>query len=180
LNEDQNKKDNIKSFQKELRKRETTFNRIIEWKKLADIEPDKIKRFILRWISFNGLYFASYSMDSNEDEAERAKEFEIIENFCDKFILTNKILASKIYSDKIKKDFNENIKDKSRHMGDYLKNLNCDKSVEEKAKNLIMIAYKIRCRLFHGKKNPLLEVNQTIIEAADKIIATILNEMIKE
>lgn len=44
----------VSSF-KELKKRKA-YTRIVKWKKITDNEPDKIKRFIFRWISFNGLY----------------------------------------------------------------------------------------------------------------------------
>ena len=40
---------------------------------------------------------------------------------------------------------------------------------------MILIAYKIRCRLFHGEKNPLLEVNREVVEAADQAITPIMN-----
>ncbi len=46
---------NMVSSFKELKKRKA-YTRIVKWKKITDNEPDKIKRFIFRWISFNGLY----------------------------------------------------------------------------------------------------------------------------
>lgn len=65
-------------------------------------------------------------------------------------------------------------------MGTYLRNLeNCQKT-EEKAKFMVMIAYKIRCRLFHGEKNPLLEVNQEVINMADRIILPLLNYILNK
>ena len=65
-------------------------------------------------------------------------------------------------------------------MGEYLNNLKHMKTKEEQVKNMVMIAYKIRCRLFHGEKNPKLEVNQLVIKTADQVIETILNHFIKE
>lgn len=168
------------SFQKELRKRKDTYNRIIEWKELADKKIDEIRRFIFRWISFNGLYSASYEMDNHEKKAERAPEWKKVGAFCDKFILKDKVLSSQIYSDDKKKIFEENINEKSNYMGEYLNNLKYMKTKEEQAKYMVMIAYKIRCRLFHGEKNPNLEVNQLVIKTADQVIETILNHFIKE
>lgn len=171
---------NMVSFQKELRKRKGTYDRIIEWKELADKNINEIKSFIFRWISFNGLYSASYEMDNHEKEAERVPEWKIVMTFCDKFILKDKVLVSQIYSDDKKKIFEENIKEKSNFMGEYLNNLKHMKTKEEQVKNMVMIAYKIRCRLFHGEKNPKLEVNQLVIKTADQVIETILNHFIKE
>ena len=171
---------NLYSFQKELRKRNSTYGRIVEWKKIAEGELNEIKKFIYRWISFNGLYIASYAMDHSQEEAERETEINLIKSFCNKFILTNQILASKIYSKDLKEIFENNIKDKSRSMGVYLKHLKCKESIEEKAMNMILIAYKIRCRLFHGEKNPLLKVNHKVIKAANQVIAPILNHIIEE
>ena len=39
---------------------------------------------------------------------------------------------------------------------------------------MVLITYIIRCRLFHGKKNPLLEVNQDVAKTADQIIRPII------
>lgn len=168
------------SFQKELRKRKGTYDRIIEWKELADKYKYEIRGFIFRWISFNGLYSASYEMDNYEKKSERVPEWKIVKIFCDKFILNDKVLVSKIYSDDKKKIFEENIKEKSNFMGEYLNNLKSMKTKEEQVKYMVMIAYKIRCRLFHGEKNPNLEVNQLVIKTADQVIETILNHFIKE
>ena len=50
------------SFQKELKKREGPYERIVEWKTLANKNLDIIlsmkiqMKFIFRWIAFNGLY----------------------------------------------------------------------------------------------------------------------------
>ena len=62
----------------------------------------------------------------------------------------------------------------------YLNNLKHMKTKEEQVKYMVMIAYKIRCRLFHGEKNPNLVVNQLVIKTADQVIETILNHFIKE
>ncbi len=166
------------SFLKEFKKRQSTFNRILEWKILAEEEPDDIKKFIYRWISFNGLYMAVFAMFHGQDGQEKVEnelEWKVIEFFCDKFILTDEILALKIYSEEIKEGFQKLIKVKSRYMGTYTQNLENCQTIEEKAKYMVMIAYKIRCRLFHGEKNPLLEVNQKLIKMADQIILPLLN-----
>lgn len=178
MKDNRNKEVNLDLFQKELRKRNNTYERIVEWKKIAEKETNEIKKFIFRWISFNGLYTASYAMDHSQEEAEREYEIRLIESFCHKFILTNKNLASNIYSKELKEVLENNIKEKSRSMGIYLKHLKCKESIEVKAMNMILIAYKIRCRLFHGEKNPLLEVNQAVIKAANQVITPILNHII--
>lgn len=180
MKNNRNQEFNIDLFQKELRKRNKTYERIVEWKKIAERETNEIKKFIFRWISFNGLYTASYAMDHSQEEAEREYEIRLIESFCSKFILTNKSLASNIYSEDLKEVFENNIKEKSRSMAIYLKHLKSKESLEVKAMNMILIAYKIRCRLFHGEKNPLLEVNQAVIKATNQVIAPILNHIIKE
>ncbi len=170
-------------FLKEFKKRESTFNRILEWKKLAEEESDDIKKFIYRWISFNALYMAVYAMFHGQDGQEKVEnepEWKVIEFFYDKFILTDETLALKIYSEEIKEGLQKLIKVKSRYMGIYLQNLeNCQK-IEEKAKFMVMIAYKIRYRLFHGEKNPLLEVNQEVIKMADNIILSLLNYILNK
>ncbi|MHA1249431.1 MAG: hypothetical protein ACTSRP_05515 [Candidatus Helarchaeota archaeon] len=167
-------------FQKELQKRNNTYERILKWKKLAEEEKDDIiKRFIFRWISFNGLYKVSYVMDHDQEKADNEREIKLIESFCDKFIVTDKNLASKIFSENLKKIFEEKITIKSRNMGTYLTHIKCREIVEIKAKNMVFISYKIRCRLFHGEKNPNLNVNLEVIKAADQIIETILNYIIR-
>lgn len=70
---------------KELKKRESTFERIFEWKIRADNEEvdNTIIRFIFRWISFNGLYSALYAIDQfNQNKADNAGDMKKIENFC--------------------------------------------------------------------------------------------------
>ncbi|KKN06911.1 hypothetical protein LCGC14_1072430 [marine sediment metagenome] len=172
------------SFQKELKKREGPYERIVEWKTLANKNLDIIlsmkiqMKFIFRWIAFNGLYSVSYEMDNGEKKAEKAQEWKKVEAFCDKFILTDKNLSSQIYSAEAKKIFFDNIKEKSNYMGKYLYDLKSARTKEEQAKYLVMIAYKIRCRLFHGEKNPSLDANQLVVETATKIINPILNYVI--
>lgn len=61
------------------------------------------------------------------------------------------------------------IKKDTKGIGDLLKNLESKKKIIEKAWNMIKIAYKIRCRLFHDEKNPLLDVNEKVSNAADQV-----------
>ncbi len=163
---------------KELRKRKA-YIRIVKWNKYADIEPDKIKRFIFRWISFNGLYSVLYSMENGQEKTENAGDFEKLEYFFNNFILTNEIPAAEIYSDTIKNVFKKEIKIDTRGIGDLIKNLDYEENIGVKTRNLIKIAYKVRCRLFHGEKTPLLDVNEEVSNAADKVISLILNYFIK-
>jgi len=164
---------------KELRKRKA-YTRIVKWNKYADIEPDKIKKFIFRWIAFNGLYSILYSMEYGQVNTENARDNEKLEYFFNNFILTNKIPAAEIYSDAIKNIFKKEIKRDTRGIGDLLKNLECKEEIEEKARNLIKIVYKVRCRLFHGEKTPLLDVNEKVSNAADHVITSILNYTINK
>ncbi len=166
---------NMELFLHELGKRDGTLKRIADWNQLADIEGDKIKCFIFRWIAFNGLYSASYAMDYGQDNADTEYEYRLIEEFNKKFILYDQALSPKIYSGAIEKVFKINIKDKSNYMGTYLSNLEKEKNVNKKVCAMVMIAYKIRCRLFHGEKDPDLEVNVGVCDASDKVIAPILN-----
>ncbi len=170
----------MESYLIEFKKRETTISRIKQWNERANHEKnDKIDKFIYRWISFNGLYSGLYaSIHFSQDKAEKASDWVKINDFCEKFILTNKKLATQIYSDGLKKVFNDSIQERTGFIGDFLENLNKDIDLEEKAMNMILIAYKLRCRLFHGEKNPLLEVDQKVIDAADQVILPIMNFMI--
>ena len=86
-------------------------------------------------------------------------------------------MASKITKSDAISIFKENIKDTSRYMGDWLSKID-NKSIpnDERAKAAIMVAYKIRCRLFHGQKNPDIEVNEIVCEAADLVVSKILEE----
>jgi len=162
---------------KELRKRKA-YTRIVKWNKNADNEPDKIKRFIFRWISFNGLYSVLYSMKHGQKMTENAGDNGKLEYFFNNFILTNEILAKEIYSDTNKNIFKE-IKKDTRGVGDLLENLDSQEKIELKARNMIRIAYKIRCRIFHGEKTPLLDINKKMSNAADQVIKPILNYFIK-
>lgn len=166
----------MESYLTEFKKRENTINRIKQWNERANHEKnDKIDKFIYRWISFNGLYSALYaSIHFSQDKAEKASDWVKINDFCKKFILTNKDLAAQIYSDALKKVFNDSIQERKGDIGHFLEKLKKDTALEEKAMNMILIAYKLRCRLFHGEKNPLLEVDQNVIEAADQVILPIM------
>ncbi len=171
------KNSEYESFLKEFKKRQSTFNRILEWQKLAEEEPDEIKKFIFRWISFNGLYMAVYAMYQGPDGQEKVEnepEWKVIKFFCDKFILTDERLALRIYSEEKKDDLIKLIKLRSKYMGSYLQNLENYQKIEEKAKFMVLISYKIRCRLFHGEKNPLLEMNREVVKIADGIILPLL------
>lgn len=163
---------------KELRKRKA-YTRIVKWNELADIEPDKIKKFIFRWISFNGLYSALYSMEHGQENTEAANDNDKIKYFLDNFIMTNKIPATEIYSDTIKKTFKREINKDTRGIMNLLRRLDYKTNIEEKAGDMIKITYKIRCRLFHGEKNPLLDVNEKVCNVADQVIKPILNHIIK-
>ena len=156
----------------ELKKIKDTTKRISEWNKLANSEKeDKIKRFVFRWISFNGLYNAAYAVKHGQNRADSTSQETLIKWFCENVI--DKELATKIYSDDIKQVFLNQIKDKSRGTGKYLEGLKNENPCE-RVKNLVLIAYKIRCRLFHGGKTPSLEVNVEVCDVADKVIAPIL------
>lgn len=166
----------MESYLTEFKKRENTINRIKQWNERANHEKkDKIDKFIYRWISFNGLYSALYaSIHFSQEKAEKASDRVKINDFCKRFILTNKNLAAQIYSDALKKVFNDSIQERKGDIGDFLENLKKDTTLEVKAMNMILIAYKLRCRLFHGEKNPLLEVDQNVIDAADQVILPIM------
>ena len=163
---------------KELRKRKA-YTRIIKWSQYADSEPDKIKKFIFRWISFNGLYSVLYSMKFGQEKTEKANDYEKLEYFFNNFILTNTIPAVEIYSDTIKNIFKKEIKKDTRGMRNLLKKLDYEGDIEIKARSIIQITYKVRCRLFHGEKSPLLDVNEEVCNAADQVITPILNYFIK-
>ena len=163
---------------KELRKRKA-YTRIVKWNNNADNEPDEIKRFIFRWISFNGLYSVLYSMQFGQNMTENAHENDKMEYFFNNFILPNVIPAVEIYSDSLKNIFKKEIKIDNRGIGVLLKNLDCEEKIEVKARIMIKIAYKVRCRLFHGEKTPLLDVNEKVSNAADQVITPILNYFIK-
>ena len=166
-----------------------TYKRIKEWKDEANEAKKKknvIRAFIFRWISFNGLYSAFYAMEHfSQQKADRAPDKKKIDYFCNRFILTDKNFASKIYSEERKKVFEENIKKrysqgKILDIGKYLNNLENKERIEEKAKNMILIAYKLRCRLFHGEKDPNLDINKEVIEVADEVIELLLNHIFKK
>lgn len=166
----------MESYLTEFKKRENTINRIKQWNERANHEKnDKIDKFIYRWISLNGLYSALYaSIHFSQEKAEKASDRVKINDFCKRFILTNKNLAAQIYSDALKKVFNDSIQERKGDIGDFLENLKKDTALEVKAMNMILIAYKLRCRLFHGEKNPLLDVDQNVIDAADQVILPIM------
>ena len=159
---------------KELKKRKS-YTRIVKWKELADNQPDEINKFIFRWISFNGLYSALYSMEYGQKKTENAPDNDKMDYFFNNFILTNKIPAAEVYSDTAINVFKEEIKKDTRGIGVLLKNLESKENIEEKERDMIKIAYKIRCRLFHGEKTPLLDVNEKVSNAADQVITPILN-----
>lgn len=165
----------MESYLHEFMKRKTTFNRIKEWNRRADSTEDEVDRFIYRWISFNGLYSALYALTHySQDKAEANSDLTKINDFCEKFILPNKDLETKIYSDALRKVFDVHIRERAGKIGSYLRNLDHN-DIEEKTKYMILIAYKIRCRLFHGEKNPLLEVDREVVKAADQVIAPIMD-----
>ncbi len=151
----------------------STFNRIHEWNQWSEDEKDDVfKRFIFRWISFNGLYNAYHENKGLEGDHEGS----IIEKFCNDFVSGE--LASEIIKSAAVSNFEKNIKDESRGMGKYLNKLKNKSLPEDKrAKAAVMVAYKIRCRLFHGEKNPALDVNEDnkeVCEAADLVISKVL------
>lgn len=109
-----------------------------------------------------------------EEKAVRVREIDVVKEFCREFIETDNILASKIYSKERAEVFKESIKERSGLMGECLDNLESKESIELKAKCIVIIAYIIRCRLSHGKKSPLLEVNKEVASVADQVIQSIL------
>lgn len=165
---------NKESTLKELKKRTSTFKRIYEWNMRADKEEDDnpITKFIFRWISFNGLYSALYAIDQfKQNKADRIGDMKKIDSFCAKYIKTDKTIASKIFSVKKTRVF----KKETSGLEKYLTGLDENIDIEEKAISLVLIAYKIRCRLFHGEKNPNLEVNNKVVNIADQVITPIIN-----
>lgn len=151
----------------------STFNRIREWNKWSGDESDVFKRFIFRWISFNGLYNAHHERKGG---GKRDHEWKIIVDFCNDFV--NGRLASGITKSDAIRVFKEKIKD-TTDMGDWLYKIdNQSMSEDERAKAAVMVAYKIRCRLFHGQKNPGMDVNKTVCKAADLIVSKILGEFL--
>ena len=160
---------------------EPTYNRICEWKKLSEKETDVFKKFIFHWISFNGLYNAYQDHECQQGRykqgSEKEQEWKIIENFCNDFVRYE--LASEITKSDAVRNFKGNIKDESRHMGEWLDKLkDSSLSEDELAKAAVMVAYKIRCRLFHGEKNPDLDVNRKVCEAADLVISKVLETVL--
>lgn len=167
-----------KSILHEFKKRKSTISRIIEWKNRAEEEKDTVIKFIFRWISFNGLYSSLYDVIHMEEQAVRVREIDVLTTFCEEFIETDNTIASKIYSVEKGEVFKKNIKERTSLMGDCLGILESNDSIERKATAMVKIAYIIRCRLFHGKKNPLLEVDQKTVEIADLVIAPVLEYIV--
>jgi hypothetical protein len=150
----------------------STFNRIHEWNKWSEAESDVFRRFIFRWISFNGLYNVYHDRKGG---GERDSEPKIIEDFCKDFVSGQ--LATEIIKSDAVRVFKENIKDRSRNMGRWLSTLdNQSMSEDEQAEAAVMVAYKIRCRLFHGQKNPNMEINEIVCEAADRVVSKVIEE----
>jgi len=175
--------ESLSNYIHQLRKEKATFNRIIQWNEYARNEiEDEIKRFIFRWISFNGLYSAIYAFihgTRGQEIADTTGDLDKIKYFCKKFILNNTKLALKVYSKDLKDIFSNNIKKKDdKHIDENLRVLDSSAPVEYKTKSIIIVAYKIRCRLFHGEKNPNLHVNKVLIEAADKVIEPLMEFII--
>ena len=158
-----------------MKKREGTIERIIEWNKRAEKENDKIDQFIFRWISFNGLYSSLYDVIYHEERAIKVREIDVVSKFSKEFIETNNNLAHQIYSKENETFLNEKIKERSGLMGKFIDYMKQEKEIPKKAKAMVLITYIIRCRLFHGKKSPLLEVNQDVAKIADQIIRPIIN-----
>lgn len=153
-----------------------TFDRIHEWNKWSEAESDDVfRRFIFRGISFNGLYNAYYDHKHRGERGKEPSEPEKITDFCKDFV--NGQLASEIIKSNAIRVFKENIKDRSRNMGHKLSKLdNHSISEDEQAEAAVMVAYKIRCRLFHGQKNPNMEINGIVCEAADSVLSKIIEE----
>ena len=167
-----------RSILREFIKRENTVNRIMEWNIRAEKEKDAIAKFIFRWISFNGLYSSLYDVIHMEEKAVRVREIDVLTEFCEDFIETDNNLASKMYSKEREEKLKKNIKDRARLMGKCLDILENPNSNEGKATAMVKIAYIVRCRLFHGDKNPLLEVNQDTVGVADQVITPIINSIL--
>lgn len=159
----------------ELKKRKSTIERIIEWNKRAEKENDKINQFIFRWISFNGLYSSLYDAIYHEERAIKVRDIDVVSKFSKEFIETNNKLAHQIYSKEIETFLTEKIKERSGLMGKFMDYMEQEKDIQKKAKAMVLIAYIIRCRLFHGKKSPFLEVNQDVAKRVDQIIRPIIN-----
>ena len=172
--------EDLNVYIKQLRKEKETFKRIIEWNKFAQKEKNNlVKRFIFRWISFNGLYSAVYSFIHSQEKADNAGDLDKIIFFCNNFILKKEDLASKIYSKILKDIFLSKIKKrKDKHLKGNLKVLESSAPDIIKVKSLIIVSYKIRCRLFHGEKDPLLDVGREVIDAADNIIEPLMEFII--
>lgn len=164
---------------RELRKRKV-FETLKEWNKFADNESDEIKRYIFRWISFNGLYSALYAMEHGQNKTENTKDNTKITYFLKNFILADKIPVSEIYSDDVFIVFTEKIKTHTHGMGVLLRDLEQKNNLKETVSIMIRISYKIRSRIFHGEKNPDLDVNKIVANAADQFIKRILNYIIEE
>ncbi|MFX1324112.1 MAG: hypothetical protein ACFE8N_04085 [Promethearchaeota archaeon] len=161
------------SFQ-ELKNR-GIWDRIFDWDESAIQESNGIKRFILRWIAFNGLYSALYSMVHGQENTENASDEIKLRHFFINLILKNEIPAEEIYSEGFKELLKKEIRNKKGSIGKLLKNLDTDIDIKEKSRDIIEIAYKIRCRLFHSEKDTLYDINESLCEVVDNIIAKILN-----
>jgi hypothetical protein len=159
----------------------STSKRIREWNQWLKDEKDDVKRFIFRWISFNGLYNAYQDHECQRGRYKRGSEKEqerkIIENFCNDFVRDD--LAGEITKSEAISNFKENIHDESRRMDEWLNTLKKKSlSEDERAKAAVMVAYQIRCRLFHGEKSLVLDVNKEVCEAADLVISKVLEKVL--
>ncbi|MBD3214685.1 MAG: hypothetical protein GF311_18890 [Candidatus Lokiarchaeota archaeon] len=183
VKENQEKKrkvlDLLSTYINQLRNENKTIERIIQWSEYAKKETiDVFKRFIFRWISFNGLYSAIYAFSqgpNGQEKADSTGDLDKINFFCNTFILSNGNIASRVYSKDLKDVFLNYIKKREdKHIEENLKVLNSSAPVGHKTKSIIIVAYKIRCRLFHGEKNPNLYVNRKLVKAADKVIDSLM------
>lgn len=158
----------------ELKKEKSTIERIIEWNERAEEEEDKIDQFIFRWISFSGLYSSLYDAIFGEEKAVKVRDIDVMSKFSKEFIENNYNLAHQIYSIEIETFLNKNIRERSGLTGKFMDFLENEKEIQKKAKAMVLISYIIRCRLFHGKKSPVIEVNQDVAKVADQIIRPII------
>lgn len=164
------------AYVRELKKSKKTYDRIIDWKEFAEMEPNRMKKFIFRWISFNGFYSAFYRLSKRQECNDDLKK---VKHLC-KFIINDKKIWSRIYSDRLKDIFLINISDiENKTMNGSLQTLKSSASKGIKARCLILVAYRIRCRLFHGQKNTDLDLDERVVKTADDVIKPILEYITK-
>jgi len=143
-----------------------------EWLARGLEQPDGFQAFINHWFAFNGIYGEAAGRSERDKikecvgkrvTAQQATEILIVREAQVRYLMARPVIDQK------------NV---SRNTSEHVRRFYASNDAVEKLTEVLMVAYQVRCNLFHGGKSPKRPRDNALCRSAAPILADVVATLI--